>query len=86
MEVEAEVEVEVDATSALPSETAATAQGLPADTDRIVRELDVYLCNGELGGGTQVREGARPASGRMGTGRGGGGHGRGASQVSRLPL
>lgn len=40
-----------------PSETAApsaTAPGLPKDTDRIVRELDVYLCNGELGAGTQV--------------------------------
>lgn len=46
---------------AAPSETAApssTAPGLPKDTDRIVRELDVYLCNGELGAGTQASGGS----------------------------
>ncbi|PSC72452.1 DNA-directed RNA polymerase III subunit RPC5 [Micractinium conductrix] len=35
----------------VPSKTPA---GLPGDGDRVVRELDVYLCNGELGGGTQT--------------------------------
>lgn len=37
--------------SVLPSETIGA---LPGDDDRIVRELDVYVCNGELGGGTQT--------------------------------
>ena len=39
-----------DTTSVQPSET----QGPPDASDRIVRELDVYVVNGELGSGTQV--------------------------------
>ena len=35
----------------VPSKTPA---GVPGVGDRVVRELDVYLCNGELGGGTQA--------------------------------
>ena len=37
----------------VPSE----ADGLPDASDRVVRELDVYLVNGELGSATQVRRG-----------------------------
>lgn len=46
-----------DTTSLQPS-----AHGLPEPEDRIVRELDVYLCNGELGAGTQASRLCQPGA------------------------
>lgn len=45
-------------TTVQPSES---QQGVPDESDRIVRELDVYVVNGELGSGAQVRDGGRLA-------------------------
>jgi hypothetical protein len=40
-----------DTTTVQPS----TSMGLPEEDDKVVRELDVYLCSSELGSGAHVR-------------------------------
>lgn len=47
-----------DSTTVVPTET----HGLPGEDDKIVRELDVYLLQGELGQGTQARRAAAAAA------------------------